>query len=178
MPDAPLEEGTEYKDASVAKLIRLLSDSDGKVREKARNVLAEREPAVIDQLEPLINSPNDLERWEAAKTLAQMRDGRTADLLAEAIKDDRFDVHWVAGEGLIHLGYKAVPAVLHSLVEAAHSVRVREGANRVLGEVLRGLSVKEKHAKSIKKVLDTLHGFHPVEEIAEQAYEALRALEK
>ncbi len=177
MAEAPSHEDTESADTPVPTLIRQLSVADGAERESARNALARRGKEVIDQLEPLIESPNVRERWEAAKTLAQMRDAAAAPILARAMNDDRFDVHWVASEGLINLGLKGVPSALRSLVEKAHSVRVREGANRVLGEVLRGLPLDEKEATVIRDVLDTLHGFHPVEEIAETAYRAVRALE-
>ena len=176
MADASPFEETPPEEASIDLLLRNLSHRDGQVRERSRKELAERGPDVIDDLAPLVRSPNERERWEAAKILGQIRDGRASRLLAEAMDDDRFDVHWIATEGLIHLGEKSISPVLHQLVERAHSVRIREGANRVLGEITRGLEEEEK-TELVREVLETLHGFHPVEEIAENAYEALRKLD-
>lgn len=176
MADRSPFENVQPEEASVDLLLRNLSHSDGQVRERSRKELAERGPDVIPDLAPFVRSPNERERWEAAKTLGQIRDPRAARLLAEAMDDDRFDVHWIATEGLIHLGDRSVGPVLHQLVERAHSVRIREGAHRVLGELSRSID-EGTTGELIQEVLSTLRGFHPVEEIAEKAYEAVRKLE-
>jgi HEAT repeat protein len=177
MTEADSREDTEFEDLPIPTLVRKLSVADGGERERARKALVRRGTDVIDSLEPLIESSSVRERWEGTKTLAQLRKKEAAPLLARAMDDDRFDVHWVATEGLIYLGMKGVPAVFRALVEKAHSVRVRDGASRVLGEVLRGLQLEEEEATIIRKVVDTLRGFHPVEEVSETAYQAVRALE-
>lgn len=176
MADSSPFDDVQPEDASVDLLLRNLSHSEGQVRERARKELAERGPDVIDDLAPYTRSPNERERWEAAKTLGQIRDPGAARLLAEAMDDDRFDVHWIATEGLIHLGDRSVAPVLHQLVERAHSVRIREGAERVLGEVSRTVD-DEDLSELVREVLEALHGFTPVEQIAEKAYETLRKLD-
>jgi HEAT repeat protein len=93
----------------------------------------------IDYLIGLQYSKNDHLRWEAIKTLTQIADPDSIPIFINALENDRFDVRWLAAEGLIEIGQESIPALLDSLLHNQDSKFLREGVHHVL----RGLQIKK-----------------------------------
>ena len=126
----PLEKSTSERD--IAFLINELGDPNGSKRQHAREALiAIGTPAVHDLIVALSN-PNDQVRWEAAKSLYDIRDIAAAPALVELLEDENIGVRWAASEALIDLGQAAVPPILEALWKRFDSVWLREGAHHVL----------------------------------------------
>ena len=64
--------------------------------------------------------------------LRDIGDRRAVEGLVAALGDRKFEVRWVAAEGLINVGRPSVPAVLHALMQHADSVWFRDGSHHVL----------------------------------------------
>jgi len=77
-------------------------------------------------------------RWEAAKALSQIANPASIQALLEALSDKTFEVRWMAAEGLIRIGRKAVIPLLEALVEHSDSYWLREGIHHVLHDMNRG----------------------------------------
>jgi len=93
---------------------------------------------------------------QAAKTLGEIADPTAAPALAEALKDEEFDVRWLAAEGLIKMKTGGVEPLLHALMTEADLPRIREGAHHVIRELIKG-ELKEY----LTPVLSAIEGVEP-----------------
>lgn len=109
-----------------------LADRDGVVREKARRKLVEIGSPAIDFLSEMETHPKAIARWEAVKTLSEIRDPISAPLLINALEDKSTGVRWLAAEGLAALGKKGIIAVLKALLDFPETLYLRQGAHHVL----------------------------------------------
>lgn len=156
----------------VERLIEQLTSQEGAKRLNARSSLVHIGTAAVPFLLPLLHHPLRHVRWEACKTLEQIRDPRAAHALATLLTDDDMDVRWVAADALIELDHDAVEPVLEQIEEHFDEAPLREAAHHVLyglhehhvlypeeEEVLKALKVTElpsKAAFSANHVLDHL----------------------
>jgi HEAT repeat protein len=137
---------TQRKDSKgkIESWISDLGSDDGLVRQKAREHLVKMGNRVTEHLVELLKSRESVLRWEAAKALEEIADPAAALPLVCALEDEEYDVRWLAAEGLIAIGQKALPPLLDALIEDAESLRLREGAHHVLRNV---------HKASLKSVV-------------------------
>jgi hypothetical protein len=157
----------------VGLLIADFHSKDGLLREKARKAIVRiGRPAVPALLEAL-SVPNDFVRWEACKALGAIRDPRASTALVHSLVDDNMEVRWLAAEGLIALGVRALVPLLVALEAHFENVLLRQGAHHVL----HALERKKLLNKKTQAVLDTLRCLEPEAPVATAAREALRSLE-
>lgn len=123
----------------INSLIARLSSPDGEVRKRARFALIRvGSPAV----EPLIKACHGTDpqlRWEICKILSVIGDPAAVPVLLEGLQDDRFEIRWLAAEGLIAIGRKSpeyLKALLHELVRHPNSSFLREGAHHIFHDLL------------------------------------------
>lgn len=128
-----------YKiDPTIQSLVISLSSNDDIVRIHSRNSLVKiGKPAVPQLIEALRHGGHWL-RWEAAKTLGEIGDPSAASALVQGLKDEEFDVGWLAAEGLIKMKAGGIEPLLHALMAEADLPRLREGAHHVIRELIKG----------------------------------------
>jgi uncharacterized protein (DUF302 family) len=128
-----------YKiDPTIQSLVISLSSNDDIVRIHSRNSLVKiGKPAVPQLIEALRHGGHWL-RWEAAKTLGEIGDPSAASALVQGLKDEEFDVGWLAAEGLIKVKAGGIEPLLHALMAEADLPRLREGAHHVIRELIKG----------------------------------------
>jgi len=115
--------------------VKELGSKDWLVRVKARRNLVEIGGPAVEPLTKALSSRNRWMRWEAAKALGQIGDPEAAQALVRALEDKIFDVRWLAAEGLISIGKKALVPLLEALLERSDSPWMREGAHHVLHDI-------------------------------------------
>jgi uncharacterized protein (DUF302 family) len=143
-------------DPAIQGLIMNLSSSDEILRIHSRESLVKiGKPAVPQLVEALMRGSHWL-RWEVAKTLGEIGDPTAAPALVEALKDEEFDVQWLAAAGLIKMKTGGVEPLLHALMREADLPRIREGAHHVIRELIKG-ELKEY----LTPVLSALEGVEP-----------------
>jgi uncharacterized protein (DUF302 family) len=158
-------------DPAIQNLIVNLSSSDEILRIHSRESLVKiGKPAVPQLVEALMRGSHWL-RWEAAKVLGEIADSTAAPALVEVLKDEEFDVQWLAAAGLIKMKAGGVEPLLHALMTEATFPRLLEGAHHVIRELIKG-ELKEYLAP----VLSAIEGTEPsiqVPWVARTAHEKL-----
>ncbi len=157
---------------NIRGLIRDLGSQDRDARKRARHLIIQEGklalPALIEEL-----SKGGLEsRLEAAKILGAIKNPAAAPALIHALEDDDFGVRWSAMEGLIGLEKAGLEPLLLALKEDFDSVRLREGAHRIL----RVLDEQDLLDKPVVKVLESLESIQPEVEVPWAAEAALKSL--
>lgn len=155
-----------------AGLIAALSDADAVERQKARAALVEIGADAVPSLIQLLSDPRIHSRWEAAKTLGQIRDPQAAPVLVAALEDQDFDVRWLAAEGLIALRCAGLRPLLRALIQHPDSEWLREGAHWVC----HGVAHVPSCAAAAKLVLHSLIPAATDSAAALAAWEALQLL--
>jgi len=120
----------------IQDLIKELSSENGINRIKARYELVKMGKPAIDYLIGLQFLDNPHIRWEAIKTMSQIADPVAIPILINALENDRFDVRWLAAEGLIEIGRESVIPLLRALQERLGSKFLIEGVHHVLKELI------------------------------------------
>lgn len=161
-----------YKiDPAIQDLINNLSSSDEILRIHSRESLVKIGKPAVPQLVGALMRGNHWLRWEAAKTLGEIGDPTAAPALVEALKDEQFDVQWLAAAGLIKMKKGGIEPLLHALMTEIDIPRIREGAHHVLRELIKG-ELKEY----LTPVLSALEGVEPTIQapwVAKTAHEKL-----
>ena len=161
-----------YKiDPAIQDLINNLSSSDEILRIHSRESLVKIGKPAVPQLVEALMRGNHWLRWEAAKTLGEIGDPTAAPALVEALKDEQFDVQWLAAAGLIKMKKGGIEPLLHALMTEIDIPRIREGAHHVLRELIKG-ELKEY----LTPVLSALEGVEPTIQapwVAKTAHEKL-----
>lgn len=158
---------------AIDTLIFALSSRDGRLRHAVRSSLvAIGEPAVLPLGQAIRHNSKNV-RWESAKALGEIRDGRAAPPLIEALGDDDFDVRWVAAEGLITLGQRGLKPLLQTLIDGTDSASLFEGAHHVLD----ALADDERLRSLIVPVLEAMDGPSPDVDTIMQARAAIESLD-
>ena len=105
--------------------------------------------------------------------MSQIDNPESIQALLEALTDKKFEVRWLAAEGLIRIGRRAIVPLLEALVKHADSYWLREGIHHVLHDINRG-----KIRKVLRPVLGALEGTEPSLEAPLAAQAALDDLIK
>jgi len=119
----------KVKDREIQSLIKDLQSKDGLARQYAREKLVSMGRKVAERLADLLNHPDVILRWEAVKTLSQIADPDSIPLLITALYDKDEDIRWVAGEGLIAIGFPVINPLLDELIKNPGSFFLRKGAH-------------------------------------------------
>ena len=139
------------EETQIKSLIIQLNNRNGLVRTKARESLKLFGHKAVDFLSELLINKKKIIRWEAVKTLLEIRDPHSGSLFLLALKDEDPDVRWLAAEGLISLGKTGVITILEGLISNIDSFYVRKGAHHVLKEYSKHYS-----SRKLNKLLITL----------------------
>ena len=124
---------SKFKDApTISALVGALGIPDGLVRVTARQVLVMIGKEAVAPLIQALKSKDNRQRWEAAKALGQIGDPRAIEALITGLEDDMFDVRWLASEGLVAIGHKAIVPLLRAMAKKPESLWLREGAHHFL----------------------------------------------
>ncbi len=126
-------EGTRKTD--IKKLIRDLKSEDLKVHESAHLALFIAGDEAIPPLMQTVESQDKDLRWEAAKTLAEMRNPTLAQWLVKNLENNDPDVRWLSAEGLIALGSKALIPLFNALTNYSGTLWTERGAHHVLHDL-------------------------------------------
>jgi hypothetical protein len=168
--------------AKIPPLIADLGSNNGNVRVRARAALVHIGAQAVEPLILALKDRNWHVRWEAAKTLSEIGDPRSAPALVTTLEDARSGIRWLAAEGLIVIGREALPPLLQALVDHSDSEWLREGAHHVFRAWLREnhavpqTQADEEMSNLVSLVLKALEGIEPViatPPVAEAALEAL-----
>jgi HEAT repeat protein len=157
----------------IDELVADLGSPDRGTRENAReSLVAIGVPAVDALVETLAHQEPHL-RWEAAKALQQIADPAVAPAMITALEHDDQGVRWIAAETLAALGRAGVIPLLKALVDGSDSVRLRDGAHRVLSH-----TTDTKLREATAPVLAALDDAEPMVGAPVAAYHALTALDR
>jgi HEAT repeat protein len=137
----------------IPELIKKLSSKNSIDRIRARYELVKIGKPAIEYLIGLQYLNNDHVRWEAIKTLSQIAHPDAIPILINALENDRFDVRWLAAEGLIDIGKKSVKPLLKALELQQDSKFLREGVHHVL-RALKSKNLFKDEFKIIKMLED------------------------
>ena len=157
----------------IKALIAALSSEDDTARVKARHSLVAMGKPAVSMLAEALRHTNGLVRWEAAKALGEIGVPEAAPSLVEALKDEEFDVRWLAATGLIGMNIKGLKPLLHALMEQGDSVFLQEGAHHVIHDLRKG-----GLRKYLTPVLAALEDVEPAMSVPQAAFHALESLEK
>ncbi len=157
----------------IGELLNELTSNSIRLRHQARERLARMGEAAVPFLIQALNSRDEQLRWEAAKTLDEIASPSTVLALMGALEDENCDIRWLASEGLIALGDKALVPLLEALEHRSDSAWFREGAHRVLFKLARG-----DLAQALLPVVVAMEDVEPAVEVPPAAYTALVAMRR
>jgi HEAT repeat protein len=154
---------------AIDALLLDLASRDGSLRQRARRSLVVIGDEAVPALTQTLESSDTRLRWEAAKTLIDIPDPRSALALVARLEDEDPGIRWVAAEALVSLGADALAPLLQRLIDRSESLWVREGAHHVLHELAFGAQ-----EEVLSPVLAALEGPAPDEVVPVVAARALR----
>ena len=125
------------KHASIEFAVSELASSSSFARVDARAYLVSMKGKAVPHLIEALKSDNQWVRWEAAKALSKIGDPSASQALINALEDKMFDVRWIAAEGIISIGRKALIPLLAALAKKGESLWLREGAHHVIHDLMR-----------------------------------------
>ena len=155
----------------IGALIGALGSNDPVVRDRARALLVEDGNAAVPGLIAALTDRNGRLRWEAAKALSSIRDPAAASALVRGLEDDMTEVRWMSAQGLIGLGKRGLIPLLQALIARSDSVRLREGAHRILG-AMNG----DARGPGLAELVESIESTAPVATVPIAAYNALKNL--
>jgi HEAT repeat protein len=137
---------------TVKSLVNDLGSKNALVRVRARKALVSIGPKAINFLaEAFRTSKVRVCRWEAMKALSQIADPSTVMVFIKALRDESFEIRWLASEGLVAAGNSSLIPLLRELASQTDSLWLREGAHRTL----HGIRITKGY-EEIKPVLTAL----------------------
>lgn len=117
---------------TIDKLVEELKSKDGITRKKARLELVLLGEETITPVSELLSSKDHKTKWEAIKTISEIGSSSAISLFLEHLKDDDFDIRWLAAEGLVNVGSSCIKPLITSLMHDFESTYLREGTSHVL----------------------------------------------
>ena len=160
---------------NLTSLIKESLDSKNSVKKlAARNALVEMGKTIIPKLHRLLNSENALLRMEAAKIVELIADRRSIPFLINLLDDKEFEIRWIAAEGLIKIGRRAILPLLKSIRDGKSTFIFNKGAHHVLLSLL-----KEDEKNKLTTLLLSLDDAQELGETAPvEASEAIKTIFK
>jgi hypothetical protein len=124
--------------SEIDKLISELSSKEKNTRENARHSLALiGKPAIKPLVEAMLITSRGT-HMEIVKALIEMLNPETAPALVKQLENEDPEVRWLASEGLITLGRKALEPLLTALISRPDSLPLRMGGHHVLADLYAG----------------------------------------
>jgi HEAT repeat protein len=159
----------------LTSLIKESLDSKDSVKKlAARNALVGMGKTIIPKLHRLLNSENALLRMEAAKIVELIADRRSIPFLINLLDDKEFEIRWIAAEGLIKIGRRAILPLLKSIRDGKSTFIFNKGAHHVLLSLL-----KEDEKNKLPTLLLSLDDVQELGETAPvEASEAIKTIFK
>jgi hypothetical protein len=160
---------------NLTSLIKESLDSKNSVKKlAARNNLVGMGKIIIPKIHKLLSSENPLLRMEAAKIVELIADRRSIPFLINLLDDKEFEIRWIAAEGLIKIGRRAILPLLKSIRDGKSSFILNKGAHHVLQSLL-----NENEKKKLISFLLTLDDAQELGETAPvEASEAIKTIFK
>ncbi len=124
----------EFSEEVVSLLPDLVSSQTTK-RKSAREKLSGIAPMVLDELSKLCESGNKQLRWEVAKSLETRHSVGSIPVLLKLLADEESDIRWLAAEGMINVGRRALVPLLHEIIYNESSY-LFDSAHHVFNELL------------------------------------------
>lgn len=160
-----------HSSGTIHGLVTDLAADTAAERQVARQALVDIGERAVPALTRELQSWQAHVRWEAAKALSEIGDRRAVPALLRALEDSDASVRWMAARGLIAVGRPALIPLLEALEQSADSIRMREGARRVLYTM-----VQEGTAEEAAPVLDVLEDIEAPTEAPGVAFTVLQRL--
>ena len=146
----------------LASLIKESLDSKNTVNKlAARSKLVRMGKIIIPQIHKLLNSENPLLRMEAAKIVELIADKRSIPFLITLLDDKEFEIRWIAAEGLVKIGRRAILPLLKAIRDGKSSFIFNKGVHHVL------LSLLNENEKN--KLISLLLSLDDAKELGETA---------
>ena len=142
-------------------------------RKQARLRLLQGGKAALPALSEVLTGGNRAARHEAVKALAVLKTPLAAPVLIQALEDDDFGVRWSAMDGLIDLERLGLPDLVDALRKDFDSVRLREGARRILHVLKENGGVLDTSLDRVLEALDSIEPEVKVPWAAEAAWKNL-----
>ena len=160
---------------NLSSLIKESLDSKNSVKKlAARSTLIGMGKTIIPKLHRLLNSENALLRMEAAKIVELIADRRSIPFLINLLDDKEFEIRWIAVEGLIKIGRRAILPLLKSIRDGKSTFIFNKGAHHVLLSLL-----KEDEKNKLTTLLLSLDDAQELGETAPvEASEAIKTIFK
>jgi HEAT repeat protein len=149
----------DNQNAVIDSLIAELNCDDVVKCQKARRKLVNIGKPAVPSLMKLMSHKNKMVRWEALKILGKIADPATTGLFLDSLKDDDFDLRWLAAEGLVAIGKDALIPLLKAIIINSDSRGFRFGAHHVLKNL-----AGRKLYDTVKPVLAALEDVEPAVE--------------
>jgi sporulation protein YlmC with PRC-barrel domain len=108
-----------------------------------------------------LSNPNDQVRWEAARSLRDIRESAAAPALVKLLEDENTGVRWAASDALIALDKAVILPLLLALRKDFGSVWLREGAHHIFHK----LKDRGRLSPSLLRVFNALESIEPVMEV-------------
>ncbi len=187
--NSKMAQANEPNQAIIDELIGKLAGKSGRARENVRQRLVVIGKPAVPALIEALKQRDKLIRWEAAKTLGEIRDPIAAPALVKALRDRVFEIRWLAAEGLIAIGHEALVPLLNELIKYPEYPWLQQGAHHVLSHfatsdiyIPHHEFVHPKQNTSLKELLQplvsALEGVEPSLEVPRAASEVLDELTK
>jgi FOG: HEAT repeat len=160
---------------NLASLIKESLDSKNSVKKlAARNTLVKMGKTIIPYLHRLLNSENGSLRMEAATIVELIADKRSIPFLIILLDDKEFEIRWIAAEGLVKIGRRAILPLLKAIPDGKSSFIFNKGAHHVLLSLL-----NENEKNKLKSLLLSLDDAQELGETAPvEASEAIKTIFK
>ena len=159
----------------IEALVTKLSDSDGVVRQKAReDLVADGSHDVTRAMIIVLNDPRTHTRWEAAKALVAIGDPIAASALTHHLRDDDSDVRWLAAEGVAELGEAGLLATLNAAIKHSGDAEFCKAAHHAFKEFKR----HGTHAKKLDAVMKACETDEPGVHVPLEAFKVLEEIYK
>ena len=163
---------TRETSPDIETLVSQLSSQDMVVRMKAREALVDVGRAAVPSVAALAEAEDSHTRWECAKTLAQIADPSSVDVLVRLLEDSDEGTRWDAALGLIAMGQPAVTPVLRAIVHRSVDHTIIAGARHVVHAFCQA-----KWGEFLRPVYVALSGYQVRESAPVAALQALKQWE-
>jgi HEAT repeat protein len=162
----------ELQAQTLCDLVTNLAAKSPVIRQNARRRLVGMGATAVPCLTNLLNDPRTHVRWEAAKTLGQIADPRSAPALLAALEDKDADVRWLSAAAIANLGRLGLRLLLQRLQDNLDSSPLLEATQHVCWTLTRRRAI----APAARRILQAFNEGEPDLSLAFAIREALTIL--
>lgn len=158
--------------AEISGLLEELGQKDVTRRHHARNALMKLGETALPALLDVLAHGGFMARWEAVKTLGEMRLPGSVPGLIDALDDDEQDVRWLAAVALARVGKPALVPLLETLADRPEATYLRQGVHHFL--TLYSHPDLHEHLRAVRDALGPFENDADVVPVNQKALEAVR----